>query len=87
MSKIMLKATNIKKTYANSANRLEVLKGVDLSVNEGVVLKSELDRQQDLIIMRAAEAEMQLPPAHILREQVLERLIIRELPCTQRDEG
>ena len=55
------------------------LDGVAAVVNEGVVLKSELNRQQDLIIMRATEAQMQLPPAHILREQVLERLIIEEI--------
>ncbi len=53
--------------------------GVAAIVNEGVVLKSELNRQQDLIIMRATEQGMQLPPAHILREQVLERLINEEI--------
>jgi len=53
--------------------------GIAAVVNEGVVLKSELNRQQDLIIQRAAEANMDLPPAHILREQVLERLIVEEI--------
>jgi peptidyl-prolyl cis-trans isomerase SurA len=59
--------------------------GVAAIVNEGVVLKSELDRQQDLIIMRANEAQMQLPPAHILRDQVLERLIIEEIQMQRAD--
>ncbi len=53
--------------------------GIAAVVNEGVVLKSELDRQQDLIIRRATEQGMQLPPAHILREQVLERLVVEEI--------
>lgn len=57
----------------------QFLDGVAAVVNEGVVLKSELNRQQDLIIMRATEAGMELPPAHILREQVLERLIVEEI--------
>ena len=57
----------------------EFLDGVAAIVNEGVVLKSELARQQDLIIQRAVEAGMQLPPAHILQEQVLERLIVEEI--------
>ena len=57
----------------------EFIDGVAAIVNEGVVLKSELNRQQDLIIARAMEADMQLPPAHILREQVLERLIVEEI--------
>jgi peptidyl-prolyl cis-trans isomerase SurA len=57
----------------------DFLDGVAAVVNEGVVLKSELNRQQDLIIMRATEQDMQLPPAHILRDQVLERLIIEQI--------
>ena len=57
----------------------QFLEGVAAIVGEGVVLKTELDRQQDLIIMRATQAQMELPPAHILREQVLERLIIEEI--------
>ena len=47
--------------------------GVAAVVNEGVVLKSELYRQQDLIIARATQQGIELPPAHVLREQVLER--------------
>ncbi len=57
----------------------EFVDGIAAVVNEGVVLKSELDRQQDLIIQRATEQNMQLPPANILREQVLERLIVEEI--------
>lgn len=57
----------------------QFLDGIAAIVNEGVVLKSELNRQQDLIIARAIEADMELPPAHILREQVLERLIVEEI--------
>jgi len=57
----------------------QFIDGVAAIVNEGVVLKSELNRQQDLIIKRATEQGMQLPPAHILREQVLERLILEQI--------
>jgi peptidyl-prolyl cis-trans isomerase SurA len=57
----------------------DFIDGVAAIVNEGIVLKSELNRQQDLIIQRAVEAEMQLPPADILQEQVLERLIVEEI--------
>lgn len=55
------------------------LDGVAAVVNEGVVLKSELARQQDLIIQRATAEGIPLPPAHILQEQVLERLIVEEV--------
>jgi peptidyl-prolyl cis-trans isomerase SurA len=57
----------------------QFIDGIAAVVNEGVVLRSELDRQQDLIIQRAAQAGMDLPPAHILREQVLERLVVEEI--------
>jgi len=53
--------------------------GVVAVVNEGVVLKSELDRQQDLIIANATAQGISLPPADVLREQVLERLIVEEI--------
>lgn len=63
----------------------EFIDGVAAIVNEGVVLKSELDRQQDLIIMRATEQGLELPPAHILRDQVLERLVIEEIQMQRAD--
>jgi len=63
----------------------QFIDGVAAIVNEGVVLKSELNRQQDLIIKRATEQGMQLPPAHILREQVLERLILEQIQLQRAD--
>ena len=57
----------------------QFIDGVAAVVNEGVVLKSELNRQADLIIQRATEQGIELPPAHILMEQVLERLIVEEI--------
>ena len=57
----------------------EYIDGVVAVVNEGVVLRSELDRQIDIIRKRASEAQMQLPPDNILAEQVLERLIVEEV--------
>lgn len=57
----------------------EFLDGVAAIVNEGVVLKSQLTSQIDTISQRAAEQDMQLPPADILEEQILERLILSEV--------
>jgi peptidyl-prolyl cis-trans isomerase SurA len=57
----------------------EFLDGVAAIVNEGVVLKSQLRDEMALIIKRASEGGFQLPPADILEEQVLERLIITEI--------
>ncbi len=48
-------------------------------VNDGVVLKSELDEQIDMITRRLREQSTQLPPANVLRQQILERLVIQEV--------
>jgi peptidyl-prolyl cis-trans isomerase SurA len=57
----------------------QFLDGVAAVVNEGVVLKSELAREEELILLRATQQGMQLPPAHVIREQVLERLVVEEI--------
>lgn len=57
----------------------EFLDGIAAVVNEGVVLKSELSRQTQIIAERARQQDLQLPPPSVLREQVLERLILEEI--------
>lgn len=57
----------------------EFLDGVAAIVNEGVVLKSQFDEQLETITKRAQDQGMQLPPAGVLEEQVLERLILNEI--------
>lgn len=57
----------------------EFLDGVAAIVNEGVVLKSQLLEQVDTITKRAEEQGMQMPPADVLEEQILERLILSEI--------
>ena len=57
----------------------EFLDGVAAIVNEGVVLKSQLDEQIAAIEVRAEQQGIQLPPMDAVREQVLERLILAEI--------
>jgi peptidyl-prolyl cis-trans isomerase SurA len=65
----------------------EFIDGVAAIVNEGVVLKSQLRDQTAAIIERAAQADppMQLPPPDILREQLLENLIMKEIQLQRAD--
>jgi peptidyl-prolyl cis-trans isomerase SurA len=63
----------------------EFLDGVAAIVNEGVVLKSQLTSQIATISERAAAQGMQLPPAEILEEQILERLILTEIQLQRAD--
>ncbi|MBT5332230.1 MAG: molecular chaperone SurA [Porticoccaceae bacterium] len=48
-------------------------------VDDGVVTKSQLDDRLDAIRQRFVQDPTQLPPADVLREQIIERLIIEEV--------
>lgn len=48
-------------------------------VNDGIVLRSDLDRQVQSITTRLEQQGQQLPPRNILRQQVLERLVLQEI--------
>ena len=63
----------------------EFLDGVAAIVNEGVVLKSQLYEQLETIKERAAAQGMQLPPADVLEEQILERLVLAEIQLQRAD--
>ena len=63
----------------------EFLDGVAAIVNEGVVLKTQLYDQLEMIEKNAAREGLQLPPPEILTEQVLERLIVNEIQLQRAD--
>ena len=48
-------------------------------VNDGLVLKSELDAQMDAVTKRLQEQKVELPSQSILKQQVLDRLIVQEI--------
>ncbi len=57
----------------------ELLDRVAAVVNDGVVLQSELDEQVTAISQRLNEQKAELPPENILKQQVLERLVLQEI--------
>jgi peptidyl-prolyl cis-trans isomerase SurA len=57
----------------------ELLDGIAAIVNDGVVLKSELDVEIQRIVERLRAQGTQLPPPQALREQVLERLVVQRI--------
>ena len=57
----------------------ELLDGIVALVNDGIVLKSELQVQTDTIVERLGKQGTQLPPPQILSRQVLDRLITERL--------
>src|SRR5687767_6427392 len=48
-------------------------------VNDGVVLASQLDEQTEEIVARLREQKTELPPRNVLRQQILERLVVEEI--------
>lgn len=76
---IVLLTAAVEGTAQELSETGQFMDGVAAVVNEGVVLKSELAREEELILLRATQEGMQLPPAHVIREQVLERLVVEEI--------
>jgi peptidyl-prolyl cis-trans isomerase SurA len=54
-------------------------------VNDGIVLRSDVERQMATISDRIQQSGQQLPPRNVLRQQVLERLVLQELQMQRAD--
>src|ERR1700738_4020361 len=61
------------------ATKGELLDRVAAIVNDGVVLNSELQAQVEVISERLRQQKLELPPQNVLRQQVLERLVLQEI--------
>jgi len=57
----------------------ELLDSIVALVNDGIVLRSELQAETDTIAARLQKQGTQLPPVPVLQRQVLDRLIIEQL--------
>jgi peptidyl-prolyl cis-trans isomerase SurA len=57
----------------------ELLDRIAAVVNDGLVLKSELDSQIDSVTKRLQEQKVELPSQSVLKQQVLDRLILQEI--------
>ena len=61
------------------SDRGVMLDRVAAVVNEGVVLSSEVDEQIALVSERLKTQGLEMPPETVLRQQVLERLVLQEI--------
>lgn len=59
--------------------RGELLDRIAAVVNEGIVLQSQVEEQMDAIARRLRDQGQQVPPSSVMRQQVLERLILQEI--------
>lgn len=63
----------------------ELLDRIAAVVNDGVVLNSQLDEQTDEVIARLRQQNTELPPRNVLRQQILERLVVEEIQVQRAD--
>jgi peptidyl-prolyl cis-trans isomerase SurA len=64
---------------AQAAGEGQLLDRIVALVNDGVVLKSELDAQLELITGQLRAQGTRMPPADVLRGQVLESLVLQQI--------
>lgn len=57
----------------------QLLDRVAATVNEGVVLASEVDEQMQMVTERLRQQKHEMPPQNVLRQQILDRLVLQEL--------
>jgi peptidyl-prolyl cis-trans isomerase SurA len=57
----------------------ELLDRIAAIVNDGLVLKSELDQQMASVEKRLQDQKVELPSQSVLQQQVLDRLVVQEL--------
>ncbi len=82
LASLMLALMPVSGAFAQSrelSSSGELLDGIAAIVNEGVVLKSELQLETRRIAERLKAQNTQLPPNDVLLRQVLDRLIIQQL--------
>jgi peptidyl-prolyl cis-trans isomerase SurA len=57
----------------------QLLDRIAAVVNDGVVLNSQLEEQTEEITNRLRQQNTELPPRNVLRQQILERLVVEEI--------
>lgn len=67
------------------ATRGVLLDRIAAVVNDGIVLQSELDDQVAVITQRLQQQRTELPPQNVLRQQILERLVLQEIQLQRAD--
>jgi len=76
---LALIATGVQAQTREASSSGVLLDRVAATVNEGVVLQSELEEQMIVISERLREQKLEMPPQNVLRRQVLDRLVLQEL--------
>lgn len=57
----------------------EPLNRIVAIINDDVIVESELDRRENLILKQLEETQTRLPPQSVLRRQILDRMVLENL--------
>ncbi len=82
---LMLFTSEIDSQTRELSSTGEFLDSVVAIVNDGIVLRSELENQLSLIISNLEQQGSQLPPIETIRENLLERLILERIQLQRAD--
>tara|TARA_B110000438_G_scaffold195093_1_gene186728 strand:+ start:45 stop:1364 length:1320 start_codon:yes stop_codon:yes gene_type:complete len=75
----MIFNTNLHAQTRDLGGTGKFIDGIAAIVNDGVILRSEVEQQLNLIIANLEKQEGRLPPRDVIQEQVMERLIIQRV--------
>src|ERR1700743_1423534 len=78
LAQMLLLSPVFAQTRGISVHR-ELLDRIPAIVNDGLVLKSELDAQMASVEKRLMEQKVELPSQNVLQQQVLDRLVVQEI--------
>jgi peptidyl-prolyl cis-trans isomerase SurA len=76
---LLLVSTGAAAQTQELSTRGQQLDKIAAIVNEGVVLRSQVDQQVESVTARLSQQGSQLPPQQVIRQQVLERLVLQEI--------
>jgi peptidyl-prolyl cis-trans isomerase SurA len=82
---LLLAASTVHGQGAELGTQGALLDRIAAVVNDGIVLRSDLDQQVRVISDRLEQQGQQMPPRNLLRQQVLERLVMQEVQMQRAD--
>jgi peptidyl-prolyl cis-trans isomerase SurA len=82
---LLLAASTVHGQGAELGTQGVLLDRIAAVVNDGIVLRSDLDQQVRVISDRLEQQGQQMPPRNLLRQQVLERLVMQEVQRQRAD--
>jgi peptidyl-prolyl cis-trans isomerase SurA len=85
LSALLLSASAVHAQGTELGTQGVLLDRIAAVVNDGIVLRSDLDQQVRVVSDRLEQQGQQMPPRNLLRQQVLERLVMQEIQLQRAD--